>query len=748
MMWRTVVAGILVCVGAAIPVEAPAQAAPGTDIDRFGGGSLTATGDLVFSSVGWGRTASDELFRDSSIVALDDNRSVLAIRDGRLVRVDIATGGISVGDPVPSDGRVFSVHPTGAWVYLVTGQFPYSGLLRYSVDDLGFDRDYSGQFPELDFVGVAGVPGDSLREVIHTSNRVVLMIDGNVADEEVAVERANGVRRIIAVDDSLAYAETVNGLAELRMSSSGIESLTMKATFAVSDRFRIVGDLAISGEVATSLLDFSTRRATQFERALPDPELPYRYFIDASGFTTAVKVFDDDGNVVIDRPGGCSSRAFEFVDQPNTDGFVGNGLFVEVLSYGLNSSIPVAVTDLLTACGAYGEFTAVQPDRVYDTRRGNSEPGAGRPLRAGSTTRVKIHDDGGVPATGVESVVLNVTAVRQRDVGRGSNYITVWPAGFERPSTASLNLADDETVGNMVTISTAADGFVDVYSNAGTVDLTVDVMGYFSSSLGPAGSRFSSVAPSRVLDTRVSDARVGAGGRVGVDVFAELERRDAVFGIGRSEVVAAVVNVSAVRPTEKGFFRIFPSGSALPDASSMNFAAGTNTARLVTVPLSAGSFELRNEIGSSHVVIDIVGFYVRQPPEDQSGRFVGVVPFRELDTRNQAVFGDDGRIPEASAVTLGGFVPGVDLVTNLTAIRPTRLGFLSTGPWRGEQSFRTLDDTSSLNFGPETIIANQAIIRPSEETAEIAIYNGIGRTHVTLDVSGFYTAPDSEFLFE
>lgn len=619
-------------------------------------------------------------------------------------------------------------------------------LRQYSVGDLALTADFSNEISSDGIEGVAG-PGDASRVIVHTGERIVLLVDGEVAEREVTTGPRLG-NRIVAVSDTTAYTWFDFRLLVITLSPSGIESTSPQTRLGNYQRLKIEDDLIIHGDQAISRTTFESRRATEFEQAISDPVSPFRYLIGSINVRDAVKVFDSEsGDLVIDRPQGCSAPEFGEYQRTNIDGLVGEGLLVAVDARPGRRG-PLAVADIVVACGSYGEFTPVQPDRVYDTRRQNAEPGAGRPLEAGTTRRIEIHGDGGVPEDGVESVVLNVTAVRQRGTGGQSNFITVWSAGFEQPTTANINIANGETVGNMVTVSTAAGGFVDVYSNAGTVDLTVDVMGYFAGSLGDRGARFTSMVPERILDSRLTGQRLGRSDRIEIDLYGELDANGSVNGIRRSETVAAVMNISAVDPTAKGFYRVFRSGGRLPDASSTNFGAGTNTARTVTVPLAAGRFELQNELGSSDVIIDVVGLYVESVSADQSGRFVGLVPFRELDTRAEAIFGGDGRMDEDSAISVGGFVEGVTVVTNLTAIRPTRLGYLSTGPWIGPKSFRTLDDTSSLNFSAGVIIANQAIIRPSTEMAEIAVYNGISRTHVTLDVYGFYTGPGNEFLFE
>jgi len=77
---------------------------------------------------------------------------------------------------------------------------------------------------------------------------------------------------------------------------------------------------------------------------------------------------------------------------------------------------------------------------------------------------------GGVPATGVSAVVLNVT-VTQPTTG---SFLTVYPSGTTRPLASSLNFVAAQTVPNLVVAKVGADGKVGVYNNnvvTGRLDL-------------------------------------------------------------------------------------------------------------------------------------------------------------------------------------------------------------------------------------------------------------------------------------
>lgn len=121
-----------------------------------------------------------------------------------------------------------------------------------------------------------------------------------------------------------------------------------------------------------------------------------------------------------------------------------------------------------TAPGTTGNFTPLAPSRIADTR-------AGRPVGPGDTTDVRVLGAGGVPTGGVSAVVLNVTATRPTT----KTYLTVWPAGADRPEASNLNVVAGQSRPNLVVAAVGAGGAVSVFNEAGTTDVVVDVLGWF-----------------------------------------------------------------------------------------------------------------------------------------------------------------------------------------------------------------------------------------------------------------------------
>ena len=136
---------------------------------------------------------------------------------------------------------------------------------------------------------------------------------------------------------------------------------------------------------------------------------------------------------------------------------------------------------------------------------------------------------GGVPATGVQSVVLNMTVAEPTQGG----FVTIYPTGEARPTASNLNFAAGETVPNLVQARVGVDGTVEAFLNAGSSHLIADVVGWFASNAETRpGARIEPQSPERLLDTRPA-SRVGPHGPVGRGQTIEVQVVPARAGLHR-----------------------------------------------------------------------------------------------------------------------------------------------------------------------------------------------------------------------
>ncbi|WP_051807717.1 peptidoglycan recognition protein [Streptomyces sp. NRRL F-2664] len=113
------------------------------------------------------------------------------------------------------------------------------------------------------------------------------------------------------------------------------------------------------------------------------------------------------------------------------------------------------------------------PKRLMDTRTGTGVRQG--PVTGGGVVTLPVAGVGGVPATGIKAVVLNVTATNPTE----SSFVSVFPSGTTRTSASNLNFTRGLTIPNLVVVP-VVDGKVSFYNNSGSVDLIADITGYFN----------------------------------------------------------------------------------------------------------------------------------------------------------------------------------------------------------------------------------------------------------------------------
>lgn len=126
-------------------------------------------------------------------------------------------------------------------------------------------------------------------------------------------------------------------------------------------------------------------------------------------------------------------------------------------------------------------FVATTPCRLLDTRADPDTVGTrSTPLTRDETFTTSVigaHGRCTLPADAA-TLVLNVTASERS----GASYLTIYRAGIDRPLASNLNWeAGRGDVANAVTVNVSSSGEVSFYNFAGTTNLVVDVVGYYSS---------------------------------------------------------------------------------------------------------------------------------------------------------------------------------------------------------------------------------------------------------------------------
>lgn len=258
------------------------------------------------------------------------------------------------------------------------------------------------------------------------------------------------------------------------------------------------------------------------------------------------------------------------------------------------------------SAGPDGLYNPLAPSRILDTRNGTG--GISQPLGPGATITIQVTGRGGVPASGVEAVILNVTATNPT----APSYLTVFPAGSSAPLASNLNYVPGQTTPNRVVVALGTGGMVSLYNAAGKVDVIADVGAWFTdTTAGGTGSSFTPLTPTRLLDTR--NGTGGYSSPLGPNQSIALTVADAGGVPAMTASIppkAVVLNVTVTSPTGASFLTVWADGTTRPGTSDLNYVAGQTVPNLVVVQLGAnGKLDIYNAAGSAHVIVDVLGWY-------------------------------------------------------------------------------------------------------------------------------------------
>jgi len=368
-----------------------------------------------------------------------------------------------------------------------------------------------------------------------------------------------------------------------------------------------------------------------------------------------------------------------------------------------------------------GQFTAVTPARLLDTRTAGTKPAAD------STTDLQVSGANGVPANAT-AVVLNATGTEATADG----FITVYPTGEPRPLASNQNLVAGQTRANLVTVKLGAGGKVSLYTQQGG-HLVVDVLGYYAPATGTAG-RFTALSPGRLVDTRET-IKVNPDATVDVTVLGKL-------GVPATGVSSVLVNIAGVDATQPGFITAYAAGSPRPGTSNVNLQAiGSTSSNLAIVPVGTdGKITVYSQQGA-HLVVDVAGYYSDATGKGgYSGLFVAVSPSRVLDTRagTGAPAGplaiDTGL--ELTVAGAGG-VPAfgaTSALLNVTSVESIQRGFVTVYP-----TGQPLTTVSSLNVDVAGQTTANLVGATLGTGGKVSLYNQAGG-HLVADVAGWFTS--------
>jgi parallel beta-helix repeat protein len=382
------------------------------------------------------------------------------------------------------------------------------------------------------------------------------------------------------------------------------------------------------------------------------------------------------------------------------------------------------------------DFVPVQPSRVFDTR-----PDAPPSLRVVDKVKiggeiileVKVTDLGDlVPASGVGSVSLNVTAVDPD----GAGFVTAWPCG-QMPLASNLNYLAGQTVPNAVIAPVSATGTVCFYSLR-PAHLVVDINGWFR-----AGGGYTPVGPRRVLDTRpdqhTETLRSVPTSKLPTGTEMEVQLADLGSYVPPSGVAAVSLNVTVVDAEQPGYLSVYPCGQR-PLVSSVNYEVGATVANEVIAVLSSTGKVCFFANSTIDLVVDVNGWLASVSDFNRSG------PARVVDTRpGENVHAllqvtpapiEPGRVLEVNVADLGELVPttGISAVSlNVTATNVSAAGYITVFPC-GQVPL-----VSSVNYATPQLSTANAVLVPVSAAGTVCFFS-LRPVDLVVDINGWFAA--------
>ncbi len=360
-------------------------------------------------------------------------------------------------------------------------------------------------------------------------------------------------------------------------------------------------------------------------------------------------------------------------------------------------------------------YVPVTPCREVDTRTGNGG------ILAGNTSRnFALQGTCGIPATALV-YALNVTVVPPGPLG----FLTIWPAGLNRPTSSTLNSLDGRIKANAAIVQAGVSGQVSVFVNNPT-NVVLDIDGYFVAAANPNALQFYPMSPCRVVDTRN-----GTGPLAGPGLMAGVTRDFPMLTSSCNiphTAQAYSLNFTAVPPAPLGFITSWPSGQPRPSASILNDLTGTIVANAAIVPSATDGDISVYANNNTQLIIDIDGYFA--PPDTGGLSFYLTEPCRVLDTR-QGNGQFDGQLPvDVAGSVCAPPAAAQAYVLNATVVPPGPMGFLTL--WANGETRPT---ASTLNALDGAITSNMAIVPTMDGLIDAYANNP---TQLILDLTGYF----------
>ena len=378
------------------------------------------------------------------------------------------------------------------------------------------------------------------------------------------------------------------------------------------------------------------------------------------------------------------------------------------------------------------QLVTVTPCRLLDTRQSS-------PIQGGTFQTFDMEQlaqqQGCADLSTASSYSLNVTLIPQN--GAPVHYLTIWPAGENRPGVSTMNSLDGRIKANAAIVPAGTNSSVSVYVTD-TANIVLDIDGYFATP-GASTLRFFPLIPCRVADTRSNNFPQGLGLP---HLSGGVPRNFPVLSSScqiPANALAYSLNFTAVpypsgSGNRLGYLEVWPTGQEPENpVSTLNNPTGTIVANAAIVPAGTNGNITAYASQETDLVIDVNGYFSTTGQNGLS--LYATTPCRVFDTRqvgNGQPF--SGTLsPPVDVVDSGCGVPGSALgyVFNATVVPSGGLGYLTLWPDGQAQP-----GVSTLNAADGKITSNMAIV-PNAGDGKIDAY-AAGLTQLILDIFSYF----------
>ena len=374
-----------------------------------------------------------------------------------------------------------------------------------------------------------------------------------------------GVIFPISGPSSTLTAVASTGVAPLQPSSGQYVPIT--SVKAMDTRYGIggvpIGRVSSSGTITFEVLGIGQVPATGVSAVMLNVSA---ISPSGSGYLSAYSDdVSDSGLSLFNWNDGVNSNGADVI-APGADG----GVTISVHSY-TSTQVSASVRGYFldgSQQSAGDTYVPMNWVNALDTRSGLNTNGQLGPISSGAKLSLQVTDKFGIPAQNIDAVAVEIGAIG----GSTSGFLVDGPSGgsISVPSVVSYGAGQIDRTPDFVQVDPISGAIQVANEGSGSVGLQITIRGYFINSIDPnSGSTATPITAAPIYDTR------NIGLPIAPNTFRTISM-DTFVGAPNAPMAAVMDTFNVISPTANGYLSIYPSSSADPNLSSLNFYSNDN----------------------------------------------------------------------------------------------------------------------------------------------------------------------------